>query len=392
MRDALPDPIGTAERIVRACDRCGTCLTACPLFTSNGIERASARGKNTIIRALAAGMFVPSGDIQEAVDYCLLCRACVDACPGKVETDEAMIHIRQYLAERLSGTSIRYKIMGALLRRQLWLNGAAKILALLRLLRLNRLLPAGFVPDEYLSVMAGPALLGRKSAPSPVEFTGTQIVAYFEGCGMKLFFPSVAAKTKELLASTTSRLLTPSHLCCGLPHLAHGLKEDFLSLAQTNMALFADADIVVTDCASCGSLLKHMGTFIPGPEPERFGAKVMDVTEYLMKCGYVPRSRKGISFTYHDPCHLARGQGIKSAPRRLLAQVGELREMTGADECCGGAGSFHLDYPETAARILERKKRNIEATGADMVVTACPGCLVQLSKLSVPVVHISQLL
>jgi len=139
-------------------------------------------------------------------------------------------------------------------------------------------------------------------------------------------------------------------------------------------------------------MLKHLGTFMPGEDAAPFSAKVMDITEYLVACGYTPKRREGVTFTFHDPCHLVRGQGIKAAPRTLLSGVGELREMAAADACCGGAGSFHLDYPQAASRILERKKRAIDATGADMVVTACPGCMMQLSKLSVPVVHISQVL
>jgi len=206
------------------------------------------------------------------------------------------------------------------------------------------------------------------------------------------FFPTVATHTKTLLKATTAHLLTPDHGCCGLPHLAHGLRGEFLALAHKNMEIFAKADIIVTDCASCGSMLKHLGTFMPGEDAAPFSAKVMDITEYLVACGYTPKRREGVTFTFHDPCHLVRGQGIKAAPRTLLSGVGELREMAAADACCGGAGSFHLDYPQAASRILERKKRAIDATGADMVVTACPGCMMQLSKLSVPVVHISQVL
>ena len=142
---------------------------------------------------------------------------------------------------------------------------------------------------------------------------------------------------------------------------------------------------MVSDCASCGATLKHLGSFF-ADDPEwkeraaAFSAKVMDLTEYLAKAGYQPRQKADALFTYHDPCHLVRGQGISQPPRELLKAAGRFVEMKEADVCCGGAGSFHIDYPEAAAQILEKKRRSIEQTGAKVVVTGCPGCLIQLSK------------
>jgi glycolate oxidase iron-sulfur subunit len=107
---------------------------------------------------------------------------------------------------------------------------------------------------------------------------------------------------------------------------------------------------------------------------------VMDLTEYLTKVGYLPRQKADAVFTYHDPCHLVRGQGITQPPRELLKAAGSFVEMKEADVCCGGAGSFHIDYPDASAQILEKKRRNIEETGASVIVTGCPGCLIQLAK------------
>ena len=124
----------------------------------------------------------------------------------------------------------------------------------------------------------------------------------------------------------------------------------------------------------------------------------MDLTEYLVKVGYKPRQRVAAQLTYHEPCHLGRGQGIKKQPRELLRAAGNFVEMAGADTCCGGAGSFHMDYPEISAAILNKKRANIEKTGAQIVVTECPVCLAQLTKAAEEsggkfrAMHISQVL
>ena len=160
---------------------------------------------------------------------------------------------------------------------------------------------------------------------------------------------------------------------------------------------------MVTDCASCGGTLKHLAGWFAGDPGWRdraaaFSAKVLDLTEYLVLAGYRPRARHDLTFTFHDPCHLCRGQGIREQPRQLLAQAGRFVDMAEADSCCGGAGTFHLEHPEVAGLILERKRRNIEHTGAQVVVTACPGCLLQLTRAAeasggrFQAIHISQVL
>lgn len=378
-----------AEKKVSQCERCGTCLTVCPLFGVKDIERVSPRGKNMLVRALAQGGIEPTANELAAVNFCLLCRACVDTCPSKILTDEAIIGVRQYLMDRRGGPGIKYKTVGAVLKNRSVVRLAAGALSALRGVGLNQAVPGGMAPQEYtrtkfLKAFAGPVILGQKAETAEVAVTAQTKVAYFQGCGMKMMFPEASAESVEILKSTT-RLTVRNNVCCGLPHLAHGLREDFLALATENIALYEDAEVVVSDCASCGGTLKHIAAYF-ADDPEwrdraaAFSSKVMDLTEYLVKVGYTPRQKLEASFTYHDPCHLVRGQGIKKQPRALLAAAGNFVEMNGADTCCGGAGSFHMDYPDIAAKILAKKQENIEKTGAAVVVTACPVCLVQMSK------------
>ncbi len=379
----------TAKGMVSLCDRCGTCLPVCPLYGVKGIEATSARGKNTIARALAEGGIEPTKDVLAAANFCLLCRACVDNCPSKVRTDEAMIDVRQYLTEMTGGTTAQYKAIGGILKRKGMVKLAAGALSLLRKFGLNNVFPHGMVPEEYtrahfLTAFAGPGALGRQAPPSDLDVTPKTRVAYFRGCGMEMMFPEAAAETLAILGTTTKPLVK-DNVCCGLPHLAHGLRNEFLELARENIRLYEDADVVVTDCASCGGTLKHIASYFADDEAWKnraadFSRKVMDLTEYLVKAGYTPRQKLDVTFTYHDPCHLVRGQGIKKQPRDLLKAAGKFVEMKEADVCCGGAGSFHMDYPDISSRILDKKRSNIEATQAAVVVTACPGCLIQMTK------------
>lgn len=397
----------SAKAQVAQCDRCGTCLTVCPLFGFRDVERVSARGKNAITRALADGGLRPTPDVLAAVNFCLLCQACVENCPNKVRTDEAMIDVRQYLTDRAGGVGIKYKLLGGVMKRKAVVGMAAVALKVVRALRLNKLVPGGMAPEEYtrtqfLKAFAGPAALGSLDEPGTTAVLPTAKVAYFRGCGMEMMFPEAAEATREILKSTTSLVLRDNP-CCGMPHLAHGLRDDFFALAKENIALFEDVDIVVTDCGSCGGTLKRIGGyFADDPEwrerADAFSRKVMDLTEYLTQIGYKPRRKVDVTVTYHDPCHLVRGQGIKSQPRELLKATGKFVEMKEADKCCGGAGSFHLDYPDAAAQVLGRKQANIEKTGASVVVSGCPSCLAQLSKAAAAsggkfkAMHISQVI
>lgn len=377
-----------ARQTVSRCDRCGACLTVCPLFKVRDVEASAARGKNQLTRGLAEGVLAPSAELLKAANFCLLCRACTDNCPNQIATDDAMVDVRQYLVERTGTANLEYRAVGAFLKSRTGVALAAVALGLLRRTGLNRLLPYGMVPDQvtrasYLAAFSGPAALGGPAPPSPAVI-GTQTrVAYFNGCGMRLFFPEAADQTLAILR-TTAEVSLRKNVCCGLPHLAHGRREAFLALARRNIGLYEDADCVVSDCGSCGSMLKHLGRWLADDPAwkERaaaFSAKVMDLTEYLARVGYRPRRRVEATLTYHDSCHLLRGQGISSQPRELLKAAGRYVELPEAGVCCSGAGSFYLDHPRIAAAILDRKRKNIEQSGAAVVAAGCPGCLIRLA-------------
>ncbi len=401
------DLLKEVKDIVSQCDRCGTCLPVCPLFGVKDVEASSARGKNNLARAIVEGGFKPDAKILDRMNFCLLCRACVDNCPSKVKTDEAMIAVRQHLTDRTGGPGIKYRALGGMLKKLGMVKLSACALGAVKKLGLGGLVPHGMAPapysrEQYLARFAGPAALAGKAPASSATVGANAKVAYFHGCGMRMMFPEAVAETLKVLGTVTA-VREVDNVCCGLPHLAHGLREDFLALAKENIRLFEGADIVVSDCASCAGTLKHFAAYLADDpewrdEAKAFSAKVMGLSEYLFKAGYQPRQRSEAKITFHEPCHLGRGQGIKKEPRQLLGAAGDFVEMAGADVCCGGAGSFHIDYPEAADAVLEKKRANIEKSGADIVVSECPTCLVQLGKAAkrsggrFKVMHISQVL
>lgn len=395
------------EDIVSQCDRCGSCLTVCPLFGARDIESSSARGKNNIARGLIKGVVKTSTDVLKIINFCLLCRTCVDNCPNKVKTDDAMIALRQYFAEKNGGPGAKYKMLGALMKHRTLVKLSAGTLKVLRKVGMNTMVPHGMAPSEftrkqYLASFAGPAALGSAQLMSRIKITDKSRVAYFKGCGMRMMFPDAVEETLTILRTLTEPQLI-NNKCCGLPHLAHGLRTDFLDMAKENISLFEKSDVIVSDCASCSGTLKHIGAFFADDpvwkdRAAAFSQKIMGLSEYLVHVGYKPRQRVDAKLTFHEPCHLGRGQGIKNQPRQLLKATGNFIEMAGANTCCGGAGSFHIDYPDIARSILEKKRINIENSGAQIVVSECPTCLVQLNKAvaqsggKFKVMHISQVI
>ena len=393
--------------IVSQCDRCGTCLTVCPLFGARDIESSSARGKNNIIRGMVQGVIKEEKQVSEVVNFCLLCRTCVDSCPNKIKTDDAMIGIRQYFAAKTGSPGTKYKLLGGLMKNRTLVKLSAGTLKVLRKIGVNNLVPSGMIPQEftreqYLASFKGPGALGSGALAPRVILSDKSKIAYFKGCGMSMMFPDAVEETMNILKSLTNPLLL-NNACCGLPHLAHGMRSDFLDMAKENILLFEKADIIVSDCASCSGTLKHMSTYFTNDSVWReralaFSQKIMGLSEYLFQAGYKPRNQVTAKLTFHEPCHLGRGQGIQNQPRQLLKCTGNYVEMAGANTCCGGAGSFHIDYPDIAKSILDKKRMNIENSGAQIVVSECPTCLVQLNKAAeqsggkFKVMHISQVI
>jgi glycolate oxidase iron-sulfur subunit len=278
-----------------------------------------------------------------------------------------------------------------------------------RRLGIDKFLPGVLGKMEGILPALGKPLRLDIPAVIPAQGKRRGRVAFFLGCAMSLVFPEVSRQTARILSQQGFEVVTPKEVkCCGAPHLAEGDRETARTLALINLDLFLgmDCDRIVTDCAGCGCALKEYEEILEGHADHerlrRFRAKVRDISEFLAEEGIRTEGLREVplSVTYHEPCHLVHGQGLSGPPRQVIRQIPgvELREMKESNWCCGMAGSFALKELEASRRLLERKLGHVRATGADALVTANPGCHLQLSwgvrKLGLPqpVLHIVELL
>jgi glycolate oxidase iron-sulfur subunit len=249
------------------------------------------------------------------------------------------------------------------------------------------------------------ALPQISEAKSPSKYR----VGFFLGCAQNLLFAEESAATVRVLARNGCTVITPKEtVCCGMPAAGYGRQDLVLEQARKNISIFENIDVetIITDCATCGSALKEYGTLL-AEDPQwvvraiAFSKKVKDISEFLMSIPLEkPKGVIGGRVTYHDPCHLRRGQGIWEQPRDLLKLIEgiEFTELPEADWCCGSAGSQMITHYQTSLKVLSRKMDSLENTNADFIASGCPGCQMQLSvgvkrrKLKAQVVHPIQLL
>jgi glycolate oxidase iron-sulfur subunit len=262
------------------------------------------------------------------------------------------------------------------------------------------------LPLLFENKMAIPELTRRTALRILPEKTGggKKRVGLFLGCLINYVYPEIALSTVDLLELTGHTVIIPkSQVCCGIPALYLGDTAAFQRLRSKNIRSFRafKLDAIVTACASCGTALKQeygrteMGASkqVQG-ETLPLGAKVYDISEFLADKSFLAGGKKE-KVTYHDPCHLRFSQGIWREPRKILSQVAEIAETDEAWRCCGGGGTFSLFFHKLSRAIGEEKCKALQETGARTVVTACPGCILQLKGIlsdTLPVRHVVEVI
>ncbi len=309
---------------------------------------------------------------------CLLCQACTKECPSAIPVHKIVTATRSLLAGAVPSPLQRVVFEKIWTRPSLLTLSAGLIrgcqnLGLLDLGISSGLLPRGFSLPGRLPSRPARALLPEVT---PAAGKASMRVGYFLGCSTNFLFPEIARSTVAVLSRLGCEVVIPAELkCCGLPQAESGYERAAGPLARANLEAFRrlGVDTVITDCASCSAALK---------ENEEFGIKVPDLSGLLVDLINVKRpglKKINKAVTYHDPCHLARVQGITGEPRELLRLAcSEFREMPGAGDCCGGGGSFALQHYDLSMGILSGKTASIKKTGAETVATFCPACIMQL--------------
>lgn len=242
---------------------------------------------------------------------------------------------------------------------------------------------------------------------------GEKQVAYFPGCGFNYLISEVGEATVQVMERLGYEVVLPETVCCGLPPYLYGYTLSTKELAKKNIQALEGFETILSDCGSCSSFLKKYAELLSNnPEyaerASKFSRRVIDSNEFIYNninrlkfTSDVSRlTSHGLKVTYHDPCHLGRYQGITDEPRGIIKAIPgiEFIELPESDWCCGGAGTYSITNSALSMKILERKMNNVKKTGADILVTSCPSCMIQLSHgvrqfgLDVKVVHVNQML
>jgi glycolate oxidase iron-sulfur subunit len=418
------------------CVACGLCLQACPVYAREPDENYVSRGRNHLLKEVLDDHNELIAGVRDRFSKCLLCRRCTTVCPHGIRTDVVTMAARAELVCQNGLPMVKRTLFRRLMKDKESLAKALRTAA-----RWQWMLPTSREADGKIhhlpSEAAGkirhlpwffPGLGGRHFPAIAGKFLGEQIgdihapakgsedrhlrVAFFPGCATEFSFPEVG---KALIGALNHLgvevVYAQDQSCCGIPLLAAGDLETARRMALHNLDVFAalEADLVVTGCATCGSTLKEgwAGNLAHSDaERERFeafGGAVRDISELLLELAeFKPlpfRSAlpEGTRVTYHEPCHLAFHQDVRHQPRQILRHVfGEQFIESDDNGCCGFAGAFSLEHQELSRQIAATKVQSIARSEAHVVVTGCPGCLIQLIDnierfgLGQRVVHISE--
>ncbi len=391
------------EQDLMACVHCGLCLPACPTYLETGSEADSPRGRLTLMRHMHEGSLSPAdADVTRHLDLCLGCRACETACPSGVPYGRILETAR----ERINAERVRPAPTD--LSRSALLGTLAQPRRLTIAMRMAQIVTGGVVPAPAVRLLSGNPSAGAQatrlpqtlSPPLPPVLTPAvgvkrARVGVLSGCAMRVLFGDVNADTVRVLAANGCEVLVNRRQgCCGALHGHNGYGEDAKALARGLIDAFVPfdgLDAIVVNSAGCGSQMKEYGPLLAddpayAERASAFSAKIRDVSEWLDEIGWVAplhsRSEMPETMAYHDACHLVHGQGVRDAPRALLARLPNTRwvSLPESEVCCGSAGIYNFTEPDMALRLQARKLENILSTGATTIATGNPGCLAWIAS------------
>ena len=400
------------------CMKCGFCMSSCPVYGVDHMESHVARGRNLLIQWANKGEINTEGAYQDALSFCILCGRCEATCPARISSATLTVQARAQLVTQKGLTWTEQLVYRGILKHRSLvarlLGLAAKIPGfsitegkpLRHLADLASLFSRGLALPRLSSPFFSQRIPRRTLPPFGIQRRGE--VAFFPGCGLEFFFADSGKAIAFALAEAGFEVVNPfGQTCCGLAVQSAGDLETATLMARKNIEVLSSFAAIVTGCATCSAALKRYGDLFSPEDPiqkkaRELSQKIYDFSEFLVRPGF--NSPKTTAFplrvTYHDPCHLRWHQGIHDAPRKILHALEGVTfiEMEGADTCCGLGGSFGIKHREISLAIQAKKMEAIKKTNAQVVVTSCPGCLIQLMdgvrrhQLPIKVMHIAQLL
>lgn len=375
------------------CVHCGLCLSACPTYLETGKEMDSPRGRIYLLKSLQSGRLPLADSVVKHIDLCLGCRACEVACPSGVHYGELLEHGRDFIERNhkrgFFQSYLRRMFIEGIFPYPTRLEFLLMPVRILQAFQIDRLL-ARIPWFRSLSFLPNLSRIASRPLPTTTLPQGTKRlrVGMISGCVMSVLFTKTNEATIRLLARAGCEVVVPrNQACCGALFVHGGSIEKAKKFARRNIDVFEklDLDFIIINAAGCGSTLKEYGKLLRddpnyAERAAAFAVKVKDLSEFLAASDFESTSSRDGRVTFHDACHLAHAQGIKGPPRQLVRSVEGTNyvELCEADMCCGSAGSYNLTEPAMADRLQKRKVENLQKTGARIVVTTNPGCMLQI--------------
>jgi glycolate oxidase iron-sulfur subunit len=388
-----------SEKLIDQCVHCGFCLPVCPTYVLWNEEMDSPRGRIYLMKMVMEGTATINETWVGHFDACLGCMACMPACPSGVDYAKLIEATRAQIERRYVRPASEKRFRQFLftifthparlraLLLPLRLYQKVGLEALVRRIGILKLLPPRLRAMEALL----PQVRAQETLPKliPAQGERRRRVGLLLGCVQRVLFPQVNAATARVLAAEGCEVVVPAaQSCCGALLVHAGEEKQAEQLARQTIDAFENAkvDAVIINAAGCGSNLKEYGHLLrDDPQyagrAKAFAAKCRDVSEFLAELE--PRATRHalpLRVAYHDACHLQHAQGVRTQPRALLGRIPQLQllEIPEAAICCGSAGIYNLVQPEAALQLGDRKAGHVAALDADVVVSANPGCLLQL--------------
>ncbi|MBT2616622.1 MULTISPECIES: (Fe-S)-binding protein [unclassified Bacillus (in: firmicutes)] len=388
------------------CMRCGFCLPHCPTYIESGLKEShSPRGRIALMKAVADGVIEPDRDVERSLSLCLGCRACEPVCPSGVKyghlLEEARDIIHQNKKHSFPVKTIRKAVFSGLFPHQERMQTMTSLLGfyqksglqyMARKTGVLNMLPDNLAAMEKVLPKV-PKKAEMKNRPTELPAIGTPLktVAFFSGCLMDTMFLETNKATLKLLQLAGCEIVIPkSQACCGALHGHSGEKAGAKQLAKRNIEAFETegVDYIITNAGGCGAFLIDYDHLLQDEQEWHdraisFKNKLKDISQILVDLRFQEKVRLKLpaqSVTFQDSCHLRNVMNTSSAPRILLQSIEgiDFREMKDADRCCGSAGIYNIVESEMSMNILDSKMEHTKSTQADIVVTANPGCLLQM--------------
>ncbi len=384
------------------CVHCGLCLNSCPTYRELGLEMDSPRGRIYQMAQVANGAPLTESYIDH-IELCLACRGCESACPSGVQYGRLVEAARADIENRYErgwpARMLRNFVFNILLPSPRALRTAGTFLLLYRGLGLQRLTRASGILKKLGRLGEAEALAPEAQFPFFYRYYGRTLapegerryrVALLGGCIANISFARLHEATLRVLRKNGCEVTIPAdQTCCGALHVHAGVREEARALAKRNIDALVEGgyDAIITNSSGCGSTLKEYHELFEhepawADKARRFSAQVKDVNEFLASIPLNPHlGELAVTATYQDSCHLCHGQKIRGAPRELLRAIPGLRfrEMPLSEICCGSAGIYNVVHTEMAASLLDKKMDSVGTTGAEVIATANPGCMIQLA-------------